>query len=233
MAGAHGAWRNPNAHRYGENPMPPVFLIGGGRDDDAALRASHTPFTAACDGGPVLCICEDDPSRWQRNLELGGARDVTAVLLDDGDRPDPAGFAGIYVAGGLTPLYRDRLAGLEVTVPYCGFSAGAAIAAREALVGGWRIGDRQVCDEDFSEDLEQVEPLPGLGLVPFAVDVHATQWGTVSRALNAVERGLYEEALAVDEHCCVEVRDGQIVRLHGRNVAYRVRRGPAVDVLTP
>ena len=212
--------------------MPPVFLIGGGRDDDAALRASHSPFAEACGGGPVLCVCEEDPDRWRHNLELAGVRDVTAVLLEAG-RPDVSGFAGVYVAGGLTPAYREALAGLEVTVPYCGFSAGAAIAAREALVGGWRIGGRQVCDEDFSEDLEQVEPLPGLGLVPFAVDVHATQWGTVSRALHAVERGLYEEVLAVDEHCCVEVRDGEVAGVHGRNVAYRVRRGLSVDVLTP
>ena len=211
--------------------MPPVFLIGGGRDDDAALRASHTPFAEACGGGPVLCVCEEDPARWRRYLELAGAREVTTAALGAG-RPDPAGFAGIYVAGGLTPAYREALAGLEVTVPYCGYSAGAAIAAREALVGGWRIGDRQVCDEDFSEDLEQVEPLPGLGLVPFAVDVHATQWGTVTRALNAVARGLCEEALAVDEHCCVAVRDGEVASLHGRGVAYRIRAGVRVDILS-
>lgn len=209
--------------------MPHVFLIGGGRDDDAAIRASHAPFVAVCGGGPILCVCEDDPARWLGNLELGGASDVTPALLDAG-RPDIAGFAGVYVAGGLTPAYREKLAGLEVAVPYCGFSAGAAIAAGSALVGGWRIGDRQVCDEDFGEELEQVEPLPGLGLVPFAVDVHATQWGTVSRALNAVERGLFEEALAVDEHCCVEVRDGEIAGLHGRGVAYRIRPGVRVDV---
>ena len=210
--------------------MPPVFMIGGGRDDDAAVRAAHVPFVEACAGGPILCVCEEDPPRWLGNLELAGAREVTPVLLDAG-RPDPAGFAGVYVAGGLTPAYREKLAGLEVTVPYCGFSAGAAIAAERVLAGGWRIGERQVCDEDFGEELEQVEPLPGLGLVPFAVDVHATQWGTVSRALHAVDRGLYEEVLAIDEHCCVEVRDGEIAALHGRNVAYRIRPGLQVDVL--
>ena len=73
----------------------------------------------------------------------------------------------------------------------------------------------------------------GIGLAPFAVDVHATQWGTVTRALNAVERGLYEEVLAIDEHCCVEVRDGEIGAVHGGNVAYRVRAGVRVEVLTP
>ena len=211
--------------------MPPVFLIGGGRDDDAALRAAHAPFVSACRGGPILCVCEEDPPRWLGNLELGGAADVKPVLLDAA-LPDLSGFAGVYVAGGLTPAYLEKLAGLEVAVPYAGFSAGAAIAAASVIPGGWRIGERQVCDEDFSEDLEQVEPMPGLGLVPFAVDVHATQWGTVSRALHAVERGLYPEAVAIDEHCCVEVRDGEIVALHGGNVAYRIRPGLRVEVLS-
>ena len=209
-----------------------VFLIGGGRDNDEAVRGSHAPFVSACGTGPILCVCEEDPARWVRNLELGGAREVAPVLLDDG-RPGTEGFAGVYVAGGLTPRYREVLAGIELPdVPYCGFSAGAAIAARQVLAGGWKIGDRLVCDEDFSEDLEQVEPLPGLGLVPFAVDVHATQWGTVSRALNAVDRGLFEEVVAIDEHCCVEWRDGEIAALHGTGVAYRIRGGVTVDVLT-
>jgi cyanophycinase len=209
--------------------MHPVFLIGGGRDDDAAVRASHAPFVAACEPGPIACFVLDDPQRRAENLALARASDVRTVVVSP-ERParaeDVEGVAGVYVSGGLTPVYRESVVDLELPdVPYCGFSAGAAIAARDALVGGWRIGDRQVCDADFSEDLEQVEPLPGLGLVPFAVDVHATQWGTVSRALNAVERGLFDEVLAIDEHCCVEVRDGEIAALHGTGVAYRIRAG--------
>jgi cyanophycinase len=216
--------------------MPSVFLIGGGRDDDAAVAASHRPFVAACGDGPIVCFVLDDAERRGENLALAGARDVRAVVVGP-DRParaeDVAGVAGVYVSGGLTPVYREAMVGLELPgVPYCGFSAGAAIAGRSTLVGGWKIGDRQVCDEDFSEDVEQVEALPGFGLVPFAVDVHATQWGTVSRALHAVERGLYEEVVAIDEHCCVEVRDGEIAAVHGRNVAYRIRPGLTVDVLT-
>ena len=209
--------------------MPHAFLIGGGRDDAGAVRAAHAPFLAACGDGPIVCVCEEDPARWEANLQPAAVR----VSMLDAGLPDLSGAAGLYVAGGLTPAYRDALASLRVpeSLPYCGFSAGAAIAARDVLVGGWRIGDRQVCDEDFSEDLEQVEAAPGLGLVPFAVDVHATQWGTVSRALHAVERGLFEEVVAVDEHCCVETRDGEIAAVHGRGVAYRIRSGLQVDVL--
>jgi len=204
--------------------MPPVFLIGGGRDDDAAVRAAHAPFVEACDGGPILCVCEDDSARWRGNLAIGGARDVTTVMLDAG-RPDPAGFAGIYVAGGLTPAYRETLEGLKATVPYCGFSAGAAIAAGSALIGGWKIGDRQVCDEDFGEELDQVEPLPGLGLVPFAVDVHATQWGTATRLIHAVRGGLAPDGWAVDEGTVLVFDGDRVVGVEGLGCAYRVSGG--------
>jgi cyanophycinase len=223
--------------------MPPVFLIGGGRDDDAAVAASHRPFVDACEAaagaGPLACFVLDDPERRAENLHLAGATDIRTIVVGP-DRParaeDVHDVAGVYVSGGLTPEYRRAIAGLTLpAVPYCGFSAGAAIAATHTLVGGWRIGDRQVCDEDFSEDEEQVEPLPGLGLVPFTVDVHATQWGTVSRALNAVDCGLYDEVVAIDEHTCVEVHDGAIAAVHGAGVAYRIRRsgGLSIDVLTP
>ena len=214
--------------------MRQVFLIGGGRDDDAAVRAAHAPFLAACapEGPIVALILEEDGvdvQRWVGNL---APREVRPVLVPR-EPVSLDGAAGVYVAGGLTPAYLDALAdlGIPEDLPYAGFSAGAAIAARSALTGGWRIGDRQVCDEDFSEDVEQVEPRPGLGLVGFAVDVHATQWGTVSRALHAVERGCFEEVVAIDEHCCVEVRGEEIAGVHGRGVAYRIRPGLRVDVL--
>jgi cyanophycinase len=214
--------------------MDAVFLIGGGRDDDAAVRAAHEPFVRAAGDGALLCLALDDLPRWEANLRLAGADEVRAKLAPETAPSDLEGVSGVYVGGGLTPAYLEALAGFELPpgVPYCGFSAGAAIAAASALVGGWRIGDRQVCDEDFGEDLEQVEPLPGLGLVPFAVDVHATQWGTVSRAVNAVERGLYDEVVAIDEHCCVEVREGEIAGIHGRAVAYRIRPGLRVEILS-
>ena len=38
----------------------------------------------------------------------------------------------------------------------------------------------------MGEDLDDVVPRPGLGLVGFAVDVHAAQWGTVGRLVHAV-----------------------------------------------
>ena len=45
-------------------------------------------------------------------------------------------------------------------VPYLGFSAGAAIAAEAALVGGWRIGDVPVSPEEASEELDEITVAP-------------------------------------------------------------------------
>jgi cyanophycinase len=141
---------------------------------------------------------------------------------------DVAGAGGIYVCGGLTPLYQELLVAggpgwLPDGVPYAGFSAGAAIAATSAIVGGWRLGERAVCSEDASEDLDQVEPRAGLDLVPFAVDVHASQWGTLTRLVHAVAAGLAGEGWAIDEHTCLAVTpDGPAV--HGAGSAYHVAR---------
>ena len=116
-------------------------------------------------------------------------------------------------------------------LPYAGCSAGAAIAAGLALVGGWRFEALPVCDEDAGEDLDELEVRPGLGLVPFAVDVHATQWGTLTRLAHAVAGGLVASGVAVDEHTCVEVR-GDELTLHGLGSAYRLGLG-TLHVLRP
>ena len=60
-----------------------------------------------------------------------------------------------------------------------GFSAGAMVAPARAIVGGYRIRGTEVCPVEWSEGLEEVEIRDGLGLVPFAVDVHAAQAGTL------------------------------------------------------
>jgi cyanophycinase len=58
---------------------------------------------------------------------------------------------------------------------YLGFSAAAAIAADQALLGGWRVGEVAVCSEENAEDLDQLSLQPGLGLVRSTIDVHAAQ----------------------------------------------------------
>ncbi len=214
-----------------------TFLIGGGRDP-RGVAASHRPFAEAVAGGAVACLVADegdgiDAERWVGGLRSAGAEEVRVVALSAG-RParaaDVAGAAGVYVAGGLTPLYRRLLVDdaepgwLPPDVPYAGFSAGAAVAAASAIAGGWRIGELAVCADEASEDLDQVEPLPGLGRVPFAVDVHATSWGTLTRLVHAVAAGLVAEGWAVDEHTCLAVAGGE-AQVHGEGCAYHVTRG--------
>ncbi len=213
-----------------------IFLIGGGRDADS-VAASHRPFVTATGGGPIVGLVVDegdgiDADRWIGTLRSAGARDAELVTLAVG-RPvraeDVAGAAGVYVAGGLTPLYRELLVDsgtdwLPADAAYAGYSAGAAVAATDAITGGWCIGELEVCSEDASEDLDQVEYAPGLGLVPFAVDVHASQWGTLTRLVHAVSAGIVTEGWAIDEHTCLSVVDGTLT-VAGIGSAYHVTRG--------
>src|SRR4051794_29396536 len=153
--------------------MPaPVFLIGGGRDPEG-VAASHRPFAAACDGPVVCLVLDDEPDvdRWVGGLASAGVEDVRPVLVS-AERPaapgDVEGAGGVYVAGGWTPGYQQALCGggfpaALPDLPYAGFSAGAALAASSALVGGWKLGGVVVGDEDAGEDLEELEVRPGLG----------------------------------------------------------------------
>jgi cyanophycinase len=198
--------------------MQAVFLIGGGRDPDG-IAASHAPFVAATGGGPIAVIALEDPARWEAALRSAGATDVVVH-----DTPPPRlEAAGVYVAGGHTPTYADVCVPgdwLPRDIPYAGFSAGAAIAAERAIVGGWRVDGVPVCPEEAGEDLDEVTVRPGLGLVPFSVDVHAAQWGTALRALHAPARA--REVWAIDEHTALEVRDGRPVAVHGHGRAHRL-----------
>jgi cyanophycinase len=218
--------------------MTPVFLIGGGRTDDA-VRASHTPFVEATHGGPIVAIVLDegdgtDVARWTAALALAGAGEVVALVVSPARPPraqDTSGAAGVFVAGGWTPGYQEALAAgepgwLAPGVPYAGFSAGAAIAAGTTIVGGWLLGGVAVCSEEAGEDLGELETRPGLGLVPFAVDVHATQWGTVTRLVHAVGARLVSDGWAVDEGTVLVVEDGT-TRVAGVGSAYRVERAGA------
>ena len=108
------------------------------------------------------------------------------------------------------------------------------MAATRAIVGGWRLGGRDVCAEEAGEDLDELAVRDGLGLVPFAVDVHATQWGTLTRLLHAVGAGLVAEGWAIDEGTVLVVDDGA-VRVAGLGSAYRVapREGEVVVSVQP
>lgn len=168
-------------------------------------------------------------------LAAVGPLEPVAVLTPEGGRIDPAvfdGVDGIFVGGGLTPAYRDALEGsfarlrdlVSSGVPYAGFSAGAAVAADRALVGGHRIGGVPVAPEDAAEELDEVTVLEGIGLVDVSIDVHAAQWGTLGRLVAAVEAGLVDGGVAIDESTVLTVGTGAL-RVRGAGSVWRVSAG--------
>lgn len=184
--------------------MSTVHLLGGGWDP-AAAPALYAPFLRSAGDGAVvaaLVLDEGDGSeqfaRWQEVLLRSGTCRPVPVLVPEGEVLDVGalGDAGaLLVCGGLTPAYAAALAPVAAEVrrwladggrPYAGFSAGAAVAADPAVVGGWRSDGVAVCPEDAAEDLDEVTVVGGLGLVPFLVDVHCAQWGTLPRLVEAV-----------------------------------------------
>lgn len=221
-----------------------VFLIGGGWNE-AAFPQTYGPIVRAVTmrgGARIACILLDEDDRdayFARSaaaLTAVGCSDVCPVFVSP-ERPlrqaDVDGVGGILVGGGLTPAYHDAIVPAAATwlpalvehgMPYAGFSAGAMIAPAQGIIGGWKLrhgeNDMVICSEDVSEDLEYLEVRPGLGLVPFAVDVHASQYGTPTRLLHAISAGAVPEGWAIDEDTMIEMT-GDTVTIHGVGSAYR------------
>ena len=223
-------------------------MIGGGWSDDhgpdvyggflseCSARASGTPRVR-------LVVMGVDPEsleyheRFVRTLSLVGAHELLVTRVPEGEPcPDDIleGVDGLFVGGGATPEYHAALSGLypqireqvSAGLPYAGFSAGAAIAATTAVIGGWMIDEVAVCQEDASEDLGPVTVVQGMGLVEGGVDVHAAQWGTLSRLVAAVDAQLVKGGVAIDEDTCL-VMDGPHRRVSGAGTVWQV--WPAAD----
>lgn len=200
-------------------PAPTVLLHGGGRAPSPQLwRAFALPRVA------VVVLEDDEPeaafARWDSMLAAAGAGARTAVPVSAGRPLEPghlAGYDGVLIAHGLTPGYAaavtphaDALREVLATLVVGGSSAGAAVLAEHALVGGWRLAGRAVCAEEAGEDLDEVRVVPGLGLLPgTCVDVHAAQWGTLSRLVATVAAGLAPAGIALDEETVLARYDGQ------------------------
>jgi cyanophycinase len=220
-----------------------IHLIGGGWDP-ALIEPVYGQFSqeARAGGGRLVFVLQHGTQGGRfvdlfRGLGLPRCRRVTVGR----DRPLPDGLLddcdALFVCGGVNPLYRSALAPAATAIadrvrqgmPYAGFSAGAVIAADRALVGGWQRhlgrGPRPVCAARRAEGLVPVTVEPGLGLVPFGVDVHGTQWGTLTRAVHVIDAGLLETCVLVDEDTALVV-DGDEAVVHGQNHVYRVGQGP-------
>lgn len=157
---------------------------------------------------------------------------VPADAFDDAD--------GILIGGGLTPAYlaaitqhAARIRSLvESGVPYLGFSAGAMIAPDQALIGGWRIGGVEVSPEDGSEDLDEVTVEPGLGLCDVTIDVHAVQWGNLSRMIATVDAGMIDGGIAIDENTALVLETGALKAVGSGTVWLVSRADDGVNLRT-
>ncbi|MFF4251406.1 hypothetical protein ACFY1L_09380 [Streptomyces sp. NPDC001663] len=239
-----------STHRSGTR----TFLVGGGWDAEAA-RTVYEPFLRAAGESAgttetaaaprIGCVVVDEGDGAEQFARYEGVLRKVAdcapvpLLVPLGGRFELGalqGLDGLLVCGGLTPAYEEAFAGCldqlpsalaEFGIPYAGFSAGAAVAARHAVVGGWLDDGVPVCHEDTAEDLEEIAVRDGFGLVPFAVDVHAAQWGTLPRLIAAVTRKGLAHGVAVDENTVVEVAPDGRARVSGLGRAHSVR--PSAD----
>ncbi len=207
-----------------------IHLLGGGDADDESRWTGRFVAEARerAEGPPVIAVVlwaadASEGERWhddyRDDLTKLGAGEVRIVQLTTERTllPTDLGSAdGIFVGGGLTPGYHaaimpaaDTIRGLVSTgVPYAGYSAGAMIAGDVALLGGWRIGGVPVASEASSEGLDEVTLDAGLGLIDLVVDVHAAQYGNVSRAIAIVAAGLADRVVAIDECTSLIVGSG-------------------------
>ncbi len=230
-----------------------IHLVGGGWDADYFGDLYRT-FVAEAEAraagagrvvpriGMLLVLGEDDAAgevsgRYSAALKSVASCETVVHTVAEGGRFGSEALNGIdalLVGGGLTPAYLDAVSGLidEIRLlvadglPYLGFSAGAAIAADSAILGGWRIGDVPVCPEEAGEDLDEVTVAEGLALVDLAVDAHAVQWGTLARVIAATEAGLLDGAVAIDESTVLIVGDGAL-RVEGRGNVWQVSEDSA------
>jgi len=232
--------------------MIPVFLLGGGwRAEHFSETYGRFLRNATRSGRTRIAFVvaeEPDADPHQQFLrffeafeKVGSKTGAASKIVVSAENPltlerlAAAAPAGVFVCGGLTPAYYDALCAdrswlaflAENEIPYGGFSAGAAVAGSAAIVGGWRRkrGAQivEITNENAGEDLDLLDVRRGLGLVPFAVEVHATQWGTLSRLVHAVEAGLAPEGWAIDENTMLEIINGEI-KIRGAGSAYHVRQ---------
>ncbi|HSK70227.1 MAG TPA: Type 1 glutamine amidotransferase-like domain-containing protein [Pyrinomonadaceae bacterium] len=232
--------------------MIPVFLIGGGWRSETFPQTYGRFLKAASENKQrriaVIVAEEPDSNAWEQfsrffkafeSIGLNSA-DAFCLIVSAENPLSKEKLAeikptGVFVCGGLTPAYHDALCRekswldylFENKIPYCGFSAGASVAAEKAIIGGWQreINSQVIAitNENAGEDLDLLAVRNGLGLVPFAVDVHASQWGTLSRLIHTIDAGFCEKGWAIDENTMLEIsRNG--VEIFGAGNAYRVKR---------
>ncbi|HEY7813103.1 MAG TPA: hypothetical protein VIC62_07685 [Nakamurella sp.] len=228
--------------------MTSVHLVGGGWDP-AAAGAVYRPFlvdAAALAGRPpeIACVVLDEGDgserfdQWSAVLRTVADCVPRPMIVPLGGRlsvPELADAHGLLVGGGLTSGYADALVPVAAELrawladrgrPYLGFSAGAAIAANTAVVGGWLSAGVPVCPDDAGEDLAEITVRPGLGFTTWTVDVHCAQWGTLPRLIEAVRTNLAAgNGLGIDENTVASFDGDGRCTIAGSGHVWLVHRG--------
>ena len=196
-------------------PRIGFLLVRDGDDPSDAYRSGYpASFMAVAACEPVVALITTAP---------GHEAVFDSAVLNDID--------GLVIGGGMTPAYLAAVEPIMEEIrllvadglPYLGFSAGAMIAADRAVIGGYLIDGVQVCPEDTAEDLDEVTVVEGLGLVDLAIDVHAAQWGTLTRLVAATEAGLVDGGIAIDEFTVLIVGDDSL-RVVGTGSVWQVNQ---------
>lgn len=232
-----------------------VHLLGGGalEPTDAPLYAPFLAEAAAraraagrtAPRVAIVSIHPDGPERAEvlrRVLAAAGEVEAHVTSSLGGEELSLTTIAevdGIVVGGGiveavragLVPLFDELRRQVAGGVPYLGVSAGAMVAAESALGGGSRIDGVLVSPEDPSEPGDELEVEAGIGLVDASIDVHVAQRGTLSRLVAAVESGLIDGALGIDERTLLIVGDGGL-RVEGSGRVWRVQAGSGGAVIS-
>ena len=233
--------------------MNQIFLIGGGWRDETFSQTYGRFLQAATRGSGerrVAIIVAEETGANSHEHFLRFFKAFEAIGLNSAEAVEVIVSAekfltkeelreikptGVFVCGGLTPAYFDALCVdknwlaylTENKIPYCGFSAGASVASKNAIIGGWRRELKnksvQIADENAGEDLDLLDVRNALGLVNFTVDVHATQWGTLSRLVHAIDAKLADEGWAIDENTMLEI-DRENIQIFGAGNAYHLKR---------
>jgi cyanophycinase len=222
-----------------------VHLVGGG-----ALGAAHAPLyapflaeaaaraRAAGRDRPRIAVLSVHPAGVKAAetlvevLSAAGSFEPHVTAVEGGAHVATTAIAdvdGIVVGGGVVeevragiePVFVELRRQVASGVPYLGISAGAMIAAEGSLGGGTRIDGVVVSPEDPSEAGDEFVVEAGIGLVDVAVDAHVAQRGNLSRLVAAVEAGLIESALGIDERTALIVGEGGL-RVVGSGSVWRV-----------
>jgi cyanophycinase len=227
-----------------------IHLVGGGpfaaSDAAAPFLAEATARSAAVGRTvprigllSVAAASPDTPSPSTADIAevLGGARQAEVLVTEIGpgevfSTTVLSDVDALVIGGGVTPHYLDAVAPLVDQIrllvsdglPYLGYSAGAMIASDRALIGGWRIGGVEICPEDASEGLDEVELREGLGLVDLTIDVHAVQAGTLARLIASAEAEFVTAGIAIDEDTTLVVGEGAL-EVRGTGSVWRVVAG--------